>query len=1519
MKFKDFVGEFLTLLERQESRLLSWGFYNGSFDSDQVEEWMSQAQGELSDAWGVLHNDGHSLGALLEQLAQERLLHELPGTPGRFRTRFAEGVRLIAGLRQLFPNRAWIVAPRLVSDIRIDLAPRCYAKRGVSAEECWVDLEPSCSPGTRDLLHDCFSALARDKQDQTLSFTGFQRRAFAHIFRAYGRQVQEGSVVSAGTGSGKTKAFYVPAFLRIVDEISQQRQAFTKLIAIYPRNVLLADQLREALSEALKLRPVLEKAGLRQMTFGALLGDTPYDEDFQATVRETGKLRAESRHWRRSNSSFAVPFLKSPNDASQDLLWRDSDRILGHTCLYTGGSPNEPDIPNGVLRLTREQLQKDPPDVLFLSAEMLNREMGNSEWSRTFGIGRTPLTPRLILLDEVHTYQGIQGAQISWLLRRWRHWTKARTVHFVGLSATLRDASAHLARVVGIPPGNVADFQAATTELSFEGVEYNLAVKGNPAGGSLLATSIQSAMLVTRLLAPPQALDAGPEDIYGNAFSGRKVFGFTDNLDTLNRWLGDMADAERKQLARLRQAPPNETQTERERRYADGQLWELPRAIGHNLNVSLRVSGCSSQRPGFNASSDLVIATSSLEVGFDDPEVGAIIHHKRPVSMASFVQRKGRAGRRKGMRPWTVVVLSDYGSDRYMFQNAERLFRPEIDSIFLPVRNPFVLRQQAVYFLIDWLGLRVRRGGPFTYLRPFGSADAQRDALALLRGLLEQQTLWSRFHDDFEKMFSIPAAAADGIPGATSVDSILWSAPRSLLLEVVPTLIRKLETGWKQADPQTQGAQEDRGFTRPLPAFIPAATFGQLDLAELTLRFPNGFKDDEQISIGQGLYEFCPGRVSKRYSTGAREPGYWLNGSACVLQPTDEVRSSIRNFFRDLFLLESTECSSGQVLVYQPLSASLVPQPSQITERSNAQWNWESRLRLISAGSALPLARSGVWATALRSGTAHLHREQSGVELLRFARTWEFNAQLTRPRGTSKTGRGTLASEDNGHSVEEAVGFRIRVDGVRWVISDGYLRSLPNPHKRDVERLRSDFYLYLLRTDPELSGLVDRFSAEWLHRTSLGMLVGTALRQHCSLADAQIRLKDRRVAAAQKILEDILPVAGDDEHSLDMPVKLRDNLLSLWQNSTVQRRIEELERSLWVTPGPEFELWMKRRFLSAMGQAFRLATLSRVEGVSEDDLILDIVWDGTSDAELYLTEETPGGLGHIEAVVAEMRRSPESFPEGVRNAFSLCPRQDVADSLLAFLDAILHEPSDGPLRQAMNRLRNANDFKQIADASESLRSALSEAGLDSSRSLVVALVSRFLRPGSSFATDRLTYFVNRLWRKHAQRIGIPIDPAVWAYICATYEPSRRRFSAALGDLSGGQEPTPAQIYRLVQQLLIESCEDSCPECLVDHNRYNDAAQASRALGSRWFVSAPPIINLDNNNDWQRQLRELLCRDGMVDLKVSRDKAAHAMAEIQGLLAEELEVESMLVPASITAVRRKGSDWIVSLQLRGLVA
>jgi hypothetical protein len=47
---------------------------------------------------------------------QRRLLYLLPGSLDSYRTRFAEGVRLIANLRQMFKPQDWATGPLLVSD-----------------------------------------------------------------------------------------------------------------------------------------------------------------------------------------------------------------------------------------------------------------------------------------------------------------------------------------------------------------------------------------------------------------------------------------------------------------------------------------------------------------------------------------------------------------------------------------------------------------------------------------------------------------------------------------------------------------------------------------------------------------------------------------------------------------------------------------------------------------------------------------------------------------------------------------------------------------------------------------------------------------------------------------------------------------------------------------------------------------------------------------------------------------------------------------------------------------------------------------------------------------------------------------------------------------------------------------------------------------------------------------------------------------------------------------------------------
>lgn len=75
---------------------------------------------------------------------------------------------------------------------------------------------------------------------------------------------------------------------------------------------------------------------------------------------------------------------------------------------------------------------------------MLNQRLSDNSLNHLFGVGlRAQRPPELVLLDEVHTYEGRHGAQVAYLMRRWQHLVD-QPLSFVGLSATLREADSFL-------------------------------------------------------------------------------------------------------------------------------------------------------------------------------------------------------------------------------------------------------------------------------------------------------------------------------------------------------------------------------------------------------------------------------------------------------------------------------------------------------------------------------------------------------------------------------------------------------------------------------------------------------------------------------------------------------------------------------------------------------------------------------------------------------------------------------------------------------------------------------------------------------------------------------------------------------------------------------------------------------------------------------------------------------------------------------------------------------------------
>src|SRR5262249_5121991 len=70
---------------------------------------------------------------------------------------------------------------------------------------------------------------------------------------------------------------------------------------------------------------------------------------------------------------------------------------------------------------------------------------------------------------------------------------------------------------------------------------------------------------------------------------------------------------------------------------------------------------------------DVLLATAALEVGVDDERFKATIHYRPPLSVFSFLQRRGWAGRAAEDSAYTVLVLGNDPNDEFYFRRRRRL------------------------------------------------------------------------------------------------------------------------------------------------------------------------------------------------------------------------------------------------------------------------------------------------------------------------------------------------------------------------------------------------------------------------------------------------------------------------------------------------------------------------------------------------------------------------------------------------------------------------------------------------------------------------------------------------------------------------------------------------------------------------------------------------------------------------------------------------------------------------------
>ena len=1458
--------EVLNRIEELELLSLRWGDVSGSISRETA---LSLAE---------THFPGEGEDAV-EALLTAGLLYPInvPGGGERYRSRFAETVRLLSRLRQTFPGEAWQGAPPLVADYRLDLRKRRYPTRDLAA----MDVVPELGTLT-ELQQRIWRTLAPPQ------LAAFQKRATQRLLLHADRDL--GIIVGAGTGSGKTLAFYLPVFLRLA-EMVRAGEYWTKAIAIYPRNELLKDQLTEALANAERITPELRAGRRRPLRIAPFYGDTPQAPTPQSVARSWKALRGAG--------GFLCPFLRC--GCGGDLVWTDQDlaaRLERLVCAHGCGRQTDPEV----LILTRQRQERECPDLLFTTTEMLNRSLSDQRRRGLFGVRKPEhRRPAFLLLDEAHTYTGVAGAQAALTLRRWRH-LSGGPVTWVGLSATLRDAPRFFADLTGVDPAYVAEISPLEEEFEEEGREYQLVLRSDPAArATVLSTSIQAAMLLGRVMDPD-------DDSPSQGRFGRRVFAFTDDLDVTHRLFHDFRDAEaydrfgrpnpaREPLAALRAQSIQgmaETDAERRLRDADGQRWQLPEVLGRNLADRLRVGRTTSRDPGVDAAADVIVATAALEVGFNDRTVGAVLQHKAPRDYAAFLQRRGRAGRDRRMRPLTVTVLSDQGRDRLLFQAVEHLFEPLLAPQSLPVGNEFILRMQAAFVLLDWIADQPRD-------RDIPAGSVWRTA-AEPRSPEWDDRAWRQHvvrllsevlrHDGPERRSLREHLRLALMIDEVNVDRLLWEAPRAILLEVVPTLMRRLFRDWRLAWPSGERTQDRFTRDHPLPDFVPRALFADLNLPELEIIVPpsrNGEPDTlESLPLQQGLSQFTPGRVTRRFGDAYAGLSHWSAVPAGVTAwdlPVANYAEAVQPLG-----IRRGEGPRGwtDASVYRPWRIRIATARADVvgvTSNSRLEWLSDFAARGLPIEIAPPPRTA--WRNFVLGAEVYLHRFRAGIEVRRFATV--ARADVRRPGGVHQVVDVSFKDGDGGRG---AVGFEFETDGLAVRLrlpTSGHLQALAL--EESVRRsLRAALHRRLTADDPELPREVNAFGRAWLRQVHLLLCVRRALERGETLpVAAEAVLRAGPLADYGSVLDAVLGVqrdsapsgadadhpdddgddgghagaaAGGGRRTRDRLERLKTGLRDELAKETVRVRLHADLLESMDDASPSQGEYMRRALQGSLAEGLMAAAVAATpRQAAAEALLVDVATseDDPSLSTLWLTESTVGGAGVLQALAERFAAEPRLIFRGIEAALE---PSDLEVASSALIRTFRLAAEDSEVAEALAQVRAHLDHEPRAAARARLLSLLQARGVEPSRAFAVSLGSRMLAPGLGVAHDKVVRRLLFLWSDTESRLGIELDLREIAVLAAD-DPMAIDLSVQAGVLASAADT--AARASVFAGLLWPRAAALHRHSLASWNPYRGGLPCEPAMvRSLLFEGARAAVPLEAE-DWWERLTALLAQDGAATL------------------------------------------------------
>jgi ATP-dependent helicase YprA (DUF1998 family) len=205
----------------------------------------------------------------------------------------------------------------------------------------------------------------------------------------------QNALVTTGTSSGKTLCYQVP----ILDDLVRNPGPGVRAVIIYPLNALANDQIADW-DDLL--------AGL-DVTFARFTGQTPNDQkDYEALVYE-------------EVASSVDDLGLSANERSRQIQSEVRRR------LADDAGPHRNRLNH------REQIRETPPNILITNFSMLEYLLERPIDASVFDASRL----HFLVLDEVHSYRGIQSTEIAFLIRRLKTRLGVDNLRAIATSATL--------------------------------------------------------------------------------------------------------------------------------------------------------------------------------------------------------------------------------------------------------------------------------------------------------------------------------------------------------------------------------------------------------------------------------------------------------------------------------------------------------------------------------------------------------------------------------------------------------------------------------------------------------------------------------------------------------------------------------------------------------------------------------------------------------------------------------------------------------------------------------------------------------------------------------------------------------------------------------------------------------------------------------------------------------------------------------------------------------------------------